>query len=521
MTHRLIRRHQPLALAVALALGAGSVHAASITVTDGGDAGTASTCTLRQAIASSVNDDATGSTCVAGSGTDSIDFDASLANATITLASGYLQIIGSSVTINGSGQTIDGNGASTDVLAYNSRVSLSNLTLTGGNSPYPGAGIAAINSDVTLTNSTVSGNTSASRGGGIASYYYAPGGLVASRDGKPVVHRNVVRASQGTSAPEGGVISRLTLVGSTVSGNTGSTRAGGIFVAQGQLDMVDSTVSGNQLNATASYGAGGIYLAKYADATISSSTISGNTANGGSSYAYMTGGIYQYGAALSMSNCTVSGNNASGTSLLAGGLSMSYFSGYGLNTLDVSNSTIVGNSVGGGAPYSTGGLLLGGFSTGSAALQNTIISGNTGGDDANLYAYSGSATAQYSLMGSNQSGSYSGNGNVFNDNPGLGALANNGGPTMTMAPQAGSPVIDVGSNALIPGGVTYDQRGAGFPRIVNTTVDIGSIEYAGAAPTLTFAPVPSSSVWSKGLLGLLAGLFGVLAMRRRRGSPSA
>ncbi|MGA7296700.1 MAG: choice-of-anchor Q domain-containing protein [Rhodanobacteraceae bacterium] len=520
MTHRLIRRHQPLALAVALALGAGSAHAASITVTDGGDAGSASTCTLRQAIASSVNDDATGSTCVAGSGADSIDFDASLANATITLASGELQIVGSDVTINGSGQTIDGSGASGDMYIYFSRVNLSNLTLTGGSSTFPGAGIAAINSDVTLTNSTVSGNTSASRGGGIASYYYAPGGLVASRDGAPIVHRNFAGASQGASAP-GGVISRLTMVGSTVSGNTGTSRVGGIFVAQGLLDMTDSTVSGNQLNPTANFGAGGIYLAKYAQATISSSTISGNTANGGSSYTNMTGGIYQYGAALSMSNCTVSGNSASGTGFLAGGMSMSYFTGYGLNTLDVSNSTIAGNNVGSGAPYSTGGLLLGGYSNGSGTLQNTIISGNTGGSDANLYAYSGGATAQYSLMGSNQSGSYSGNGNVFNDNPGLGALANNGGPTMTMAPQAGSPVIDVGSNALIPGGVTYDQRGAGFPRIVNTTVDIGSIEYAAAAPIAPFVPVPASSIWSKGLLGLLAGLFGMLAMRRRRGSSSA
>ncbi|MGB8635033.1 MAG: choice-of-anchor Q domain-containing protein [Rhodanobacteraceae bacterium] len=92
---------------------------------------------------------------------------------------------------------------------------------------------------------------------------------------------------------------------------------------------------------------------------------------------------------------------------------------------------------------------------------------------------------------------------------------------LDMALQAGSPAIDVGSNALVPGGVTYDQRGAGFPRIVNTTVDIGSVEYAGAAPIAPFVPVPASSIWSKGLLGLLAGLFGMLAMRRRRGSSSA
>ena len=39
----------------------------------------------------------------------------------------------------------------------------------------------------------------------------------------------------------------------------------------------------------------------------------------------------------------------------------------------------------------------------------------------------------------------------------------------------GSPAIDAGSNALIPSGVTTDQRG--YARIVNGTVDIGAYEY--------------------------------------------
>ena len=41
----------------------------------------------------------------------------------------------------------------------------------------------------------------------------------------------------------------------------------------------------------------------------------------------------------------------------------------------------------------------------------------------------------------------------------------------------GSPAIDAGNNALIPGGVTTDQRG--LPRIVNGTVDIGAFESDG------------------------------------------
>ena len=41
-------------------------------------------------------------------------------------------------------------------------------------------------------------------------------------------------------------------------------------------------------------------------------------------------------------------------------------------------------------------------------------------------------------------------------NPGLGALANNGGPTETIALLAGSPAIGAGSNALAVNPATGD-----------------------------------------------------------------
>jgi hypothetical protein len=71
--------------------------------------------------------------------------------------------------------------------------------------------------------------------------------------------------------------------------------------------------------------------------------------------------------------------------------------------------------------------------------------------------------------------------------PMLGLLQNNGGTTPTHALSAGSPAIDAGLNALAVDpfngiALAFDQRGTGFPRIVDrdgdeiATVDIGAFE---------------------------------------------
>ncbi|MEO8133546.1 MAG: choice-of-anchor Q domain-containing protein [Betaproteobacteria bacterium] len=53
--------------------------------------------------------------------------------------------------------------------------------------------------------------------------------------------------------------------------------------------------------------------------------------------------------------------------------------------------------------------------------------------------------------------------------------------TRTMALMAGSPAINAGGAVL--GGLTTDQRGAGFPRVVGATVDMGAYE---ATPATTY-----------------------------------
>jgi hypothetical protein len=81
--------------------------------------------------------------------------------------------------------------------------------------------------------------------------------------------------------------------------------------------------------------------------------------------------------------------------------------------------------------------------------------------------------------------------NPAND-PGLGALGANGGPTQTMLPQTGSPVIDAIPVATchtgIGSGVTVDQRGVSRPQ--GPGCDIGAVEVEFVAP----GPVPSPAL---------------------------
>ncbi len=74
--------------------------------------------------------------------------------------------------------------------------------------------------------------------------------------------------------------------------------------------------------------------------------------------------------------------------------------------------------------------------------------------------------------------------NIFSDLPGLGALADNGGPTQTMAPTVGSPALSNGDPLLAKTGngvpLNYDQRGPRFPRTLpDGTLDIGAFQHQG------------------------------------------
>jgi hypothetical protein len=240
----------------------------------------------------------------------------------------------------------------------------------------------------------------------------------------------------------------LNLKNVTVSGNrTGpgghsSGGSGGGIFNEGTLTIVNSTISGNQTGVTSSWGGSG------------------------------GGGIYNRLGSLTIVNTTIS-NNQTGQNGDGGGI-------YNGSTLTLINSTISGNQT--GVSGSGGGVR----NYGAANVMNTIIAGNSVGAGGQGPDFSGDLTSQdYNLIentsGTNIQGATAHN--ILNQSPNLGPLANNGGPTQTMALLAGSPAINAGSNAAITnppfiGPPFTDQRGSGFDRILNGTVDIGAFELA-------------------------------------------
>jgi hypothetical protein len=94
------------------------------------------------------------------------------------------------------------------------------------------------------------------------------------------------------------------------------------------------------------------------------------------------------------------------------------------------------------------------------------------------------SSSSYNLVGVGGGLTNGFNGNIVGvTNPMLGPLANNGGPTQTMALLAGSFALAAGKVSLVPAGTIYDQRGPGYARIVAGSVDIGAYEYQSLVQT--------------------------------------
>jgi pectate lyase-like protein len=278
-----------------------------------------------------------------------------------------------------------------------------------------------------------------------------------------------------TDAGGGGIFGNgaVTLTNSTVNGNTVvGAAAGGVF-SDGAMSLTNSTVSGNSSDS-----GGGLF--SIGALSMTNSTVSGNTSRVG-------GGIVSGSAALSMTNSTVSGNTA--TTSAGGGIQSS-------GTATLTNSTMSGNTA------STHG---GGVAALDVILIYSTVVSNTAPTGANIEIVQfDSLTSFGSVVALPQGGGTNcdfqpppvtiSNGFNFSDDdsclftdgtdqqnagdPGLAALANNGGPTQTRLPLPASPLIDAIPSGSCQddgaSGITTDQRGITRPQI--NGCDIGAVE---------------------------------------------
>jgi hypothetical protein len=237
----------------------------------------------------------------------------------------------------------------------------------------------------------------------------------------------------------------LTLGNVTVADGKTIGYGGGVYVAGGSLTVENSTFTGNSADGNAGYG-GAIYNS--GTTLITNSVITGNSAE------QQAGAISNHGS-LSLINSTISGNTAQNQ---GGGLV-----GAENSTTVLTNSTVTANSTNG-----TGGGIQQ-FGVGVVTLSNTIVAGNSAAGSGPDLA--GMITSNdYNLVGDTSGATFAPQANdIVGQDPLLGSLADNGGPTLTQALLQGSPAIDAGMTDL-----TVDQRGEARP--FGLADDIGAFE---------------------------------------------
>jgi len=240
----------------------------------------------------------------------------------------------------------------------------------------------------------------------------------------------------------------------------GNASDGGGILNNSTLTVNNSTFSGNK----ADLGGGGGIVNLGGTVKVNNSTFSGNSATDSG------GGIFNNGT-LTVNNSTFSGNSATNW---GGGI-------FNNGTLTVNNSTFSGNK----ASNNGGGIFN---NLGTVTLKNSILANSTTGGDCRLGG-SGTATGNNNLIedAANACGLSNGvNNNIIGVDPLLGALANNGGGTQTLALLAGSLAINAGDSTTC---MPTDQRG--YARV--GVCDMGAFEY-GAEPGYSSSPSAGSTI---------------------------
>lgn len=369
-------------------------------------------------------------------------------------------------TLNISGSRIEnsaatgGNGGSVDP-DFHDNGGAGGLAQGGG--VWVGGGTVTIN-NTTFENTVAAGGVSGVGGNGSNPGGAADGGGLYSL-GNVTVTNSTFHLAQATGG-NGGNAFGATCLGAHQAGDGGGARGGALFADGGSLIINTATLANN----SAIGGTGG-----------SGGPTSGGSCSGSQ---HGAGGLAHGGAVannnaatLNIQHATISGNNAqAGNS--------------GVNQGGANQpARLVAEGTGGGIRVGPG----------TVTLENTIIAGNTAANGTGNTTgaptpgpnVDGPVTSNgHNLIGvATEATGFSGTGDLIGANPMLAPLANNGGPTQTMALLAGSQAIDAG----VAAGATLDQRG--LPRTfddlgvanaaTSDATDIGAFEGQTSTCSLT------------------------------------
>lgn len=412
-----------------------------ITVTNTNDSGAGS---LRAAVISAVDGDV-------------IDFDAGvIGTGFIDLTSGHIEI-SKSITIQGPGSSQLAIFSDLARVFYTSAglPIISGLTI-GQSSDTDGG--ALLNETTLVMTDVIVASSQAANGGGIY-------------NSSTITMTDCAVQNCGATVDGGGIYNNggtITATNLNVTGNICVGNGAGVFNAAGSTyTQTGGSISTNQ--SSGGTGSGGAVYNTTASFSITEVSVDGNTAPGNA------GGIQNLsGSTVTVVRCVISNNDPIGC--------------YNdISTFNIDNSTVSGNVTAGfyNANFAASEILhstitdsLFGIITEQFTvlhIQNTIVAGNsnTDVDDADAgdiisdgYNIFGTLTNPIAAGPSDQFG-------VTLVALKIGPLQDNGGPTFTHALLTGSPAIDAGTNVAAP---ATDQRGTGFARVVNSTIDIGAFE---------------------------------------------
>ena len=344
--------------------------------------------------------------------------------------------------------------------------SFENNTATEGGGLWSNATLVIQSSEsgpALITGNEGTGDDAANGGGGV----YAETGASVTIDSALLFGNS----ASGTSGSGGGILvvdgASVTMTLGAVDGNSANRAGGGIEVASGGMLSLSQVSVVNNVIETANPGnGGGLHVGGVGQGTVSQSTFSGNSAAEG-------GGLWNSGfGTLNVNNSTVSGNAATGE---GGGV---YTVGGGATTLE--SVTVAENTAG----TNGGGLGIGVDDVSSVSLNNTIVGDNTaagqGNDCFGSYTTNGflliEDPSNCEIVGADEN-------TIFGEDPQLGPLMDNGGPTLTHALLLTSPAVDAGQSAF-----AVDQRDV--PRSDDQD-DLGAFERGdgGALACSTASPL--------------------------------